>query len=251
MSPLIHFPNSKPVVEEINLSLHSLPKDKNLHIVLLSDLHIRKNTNLESIFSITKSLSPTLLFLLGDYFYSYKRQKVMEFFHHLRKINPPLGKFAVLGNRDYAEFLPPLFKSAGIYLLKDSFVPLRYNSLTLTIGGIDFATKNIANFLSSLPKADLTILLSHKPDVIFSPGEWHKVQLVVSGHTHGGQIRLPLLGAIFTKSKLPNKYSSGLIEFPGLKLYITRGIGMSKFPLRFACPSEITSLKIKSGDGNE
>jgi len=243
---LVCFPQSKPHLEEVDLYF-PLPGNHNLSIALLSDLHIRNSTNLGLIFSMVDGLAPSLLFLLGDYFLTYKKSKVEEFFHLLSQINPPLGKYAVLGNRDANEFLPYLFERAGTILLRNEYVNPKEGSLNLVISGVDYGITNIHSLLNSLPSANLSILLSHTPDIIFSPGNWRKVDLVVSGHTHGGQIRIPFLGAIFTKSRLPRRYASGLSRLPGLYLYVSRGVGVTKIPLRFACPSEITLLRIRKG----
>lgn len=248
---LICLPHHKPWVEEIDVVHPFLPPAKNLSIVLLSDLHIRKNTKLREIFSIVEKLSPDLLFLLGDYFFTKKKEKFEEFFALLSMINPPLGKFAVVGNREKTEFLTYPFKKTGTVFLRNEYIILKNDHLTIVISGVDYETTDVSPLLHSLPSADLSILLSHSPDVLLKPGDWRKIHLVVSGHTHGGQIRLPLIGAIFTKSKLPLRYASGLFPLPGLYLYVSRGIGMSKLPLRINCPPEITFLKIKSRGAKE
>jgi len=243
--PLVSLPQSKPRVEEIELLFPSFTPGDDLRLVLLADLHIRNSTNLRQIFAVIERLSPSLLFLLGDYFLTYKRAKVEEFFSLLSQINPPLGKFAIPGNRDRADFLPYLFLEAGVIFLRDEYALRKNHNSTLLISGVRYESEDISSLLRSLPSADFSILLSHKPDIILSPGDWKKVNLVLSGHTHGGQIRFPLLGAILTKSKLSRKYASGLANVLGLHLYVSRGIGVSKIPLRFACPSEISLLKIR------
>lgn len=244
---LVCFPHSKPQVEEVELYFPFLSPNNNLSVVLLSDLHIRNSTKLNEVLTIVEELSPSLLLLLGDYFLNYNKRKVEEFFSLLSRINPPLGKFAVLGNREKKGFYPPLFGKAGTILLRNEYIRLKSDSNLLLLIGVDYDTEDISSLLSSLPPADLSILLSHTPDVVLSRGDWSKVDIVVSGHTHGGQIRFPLIGAVFTKSRLPRRYASGLFCLPGLYLYVSRGIGVSKIPLRFACPPEITLLRIKPG----
>jgi len=86
-----------------------------------------------------------------------------------------------------------------------------------------------------------TILLTHTPDIF--PKVPSDVNLTLAGHTHGGQVRLPLLGALIVPSDYGNKYSSGLIEEKGKKMIVTNGIGVSILPIRFNCPPEIVVLE--------
>ncbi|MGC9004545.1 MAG: metallophosphoesterase [bacterium] len=245
MGSIIHFPSSEPKLEEVELSFSRIPQGTELTIALLSDLHIRGSTNLKSVFSKIETLSPSLLFLLGDYFYIPYKSKVEEFTTFLSRVNPPLGKFAILGNGDDEEVFIKIFSKANVCLLNDSYFLFNIGTARILLIGINYQTTDISSFLSSLPSADLSILLSHKPDVILSPRVCGKIDLVVSGHTHGGQIRLPFLGAIFTKSRLPRRYAQGLSNIFDTYLYVSRGIGMSKIPIRFLCPPEITLLHIK------
>ena len=247
MSSLVHFPSSEPVLEEVDIVCPKLPNNILISAVLISDLHIRSLTNLPAIFSKGEKLSPSFIFLLGDNFTQMTIKKVKEFINLLRSLNPPLGKFAVLGNGDEEELFLSIFSKAGVRLLNNEYFLVNMKSLKILLVGIDFEAEGITNLLSSLPPSDLSILLSHRPDVILSPGDWRKIDLVLSGHTHGGQIRFPFIGPLFTKSRLPRKYSQGLSSFGHLHLYVSRGIGETKIPIRFLCPPEITLLKIKGG----
>ena len=244
MSSLFHFPSSEPRLEEVEIIFSKLPNNTIISAVLISDLHIRSSTNLPTIFSKVEKLSPSFLFLLGDNFTKIMIKKVREFIKLLTSLNPPLGKFAILGNGDEEELFLSIFNKAGVHLLNNEYCLIKEGSLRILLAGVDYEAKNIPQLLASLPSSDISILLSHRPDVILSPGEWRKIDLVLSGHTHGGQIRFPLLGPLFTKSKLPRKYSQGLFSFGHLHLYVSRGIGMTKIPIRFLCSPEITLLKI-------
>jgi predicted MPP superfamily phosphohydrolase len=152
-----------------------------------------------------------------------------------------------LGNGDEEELFLSIFSKAGVRLLNNGYFLVNMESSKILLVGVDFEAEGITNLLSSLPPSDLSILLSHRPDVILSPGDWRKIDLVLSGHTHGGQIRFPFIGPLFTKSRLPRRYSQGLSSFGHLHLYVSRGIGETKIPIRFLCPPEITLLKIKGG----
>jgi predicted MPP superfamily phosphohydrolase len=245
MPSLVHFPSSEPELEEVEITFPKLPHNTILSAVLVSDLHMRSSTNLPSILAKLEKISPSLLFLLGDNFNKLTRKTVREFIDFLASLNPPLGKFAILGNRDEEEPFLFIFKKAGVHLLNNNYFLVNKESLRILLVGVSFKAENLSQLLTSLPSSDLSILLSHKPDVILSPGDWRKIDIVLSGHTHGGQIRFPWLGPLFTKSKLPRRYSQGLSSFGHLYLYVSRGIGMTKIPIRFLCPPEITLLKIR------
>jgi hypothetical protein len=247
MSFFFHFPSSEPELEEVEIAFPKIPNNIIISAVLISDLHIRSSTNLPAIFSEVEKLSPSFLFLLGDNFAKMKIQKVREFIYLLAYLNPPLGKFAILGNGDEEELFLSIFNKAGVHLLNNEYCLVSGSSSRILLVGVDFEAKNISQLLASLPSSDLSILLSHRPDVILSPGDWRKIDLVLSGHTHGGQLRFPFFGPLFTKSKLPRRYSQGLFSFRYFYLYVSRGIGMTRIPIRFLCPPEITLLKIKGG----
>jgi predicted MPP superfamily phosphohydrolase len=248
MSSFFHFPSSEPRLEEVEIAFPKLPNNIIISAVLISDLHIRSSTNLPAIFSKVEELSPSFLFLLGDNFTKMTIKRVREFINLLTSLNPPLGKFAILGNGDEEELFLSIFNKAGVHLLNNEYCLVNESSLRILLVGVDFEAKNISQLLASLPSSDLSILLSHRPDVILSPGDWRKTDLVLSGHTHGGQLRFPFFGPLFTKSKLPRRYSQGLFSFGHFHLYVSRGIGMTKIPIRFLCPPEITLLKIKGGN---
>ncbi|MBC7328875.1 metallophosphoesterase [bacterium] len=245
MSSFVHFPSSEPELEEVEIVYHKLPDNIVITAVLISDLHIRSASNLPAIFYKVEKLSPSFVFLLGDNFAKITIKKVREFINLFGLLNPPLGKFAILGNGDEEELFLSIFNKAGVHLLKNEYFLVNMESLQILLAGVDFKAERISNLLASLPPSDLSILLSHRPDVILSQGDWRKIDLVLSGHTHGGQIRLPFIGPLFTKSRLPRRYSQGLSSFGHLYLYVSRGIGETKIPIRFFCPPEITLLKIK------
>jgi len=86
--------------------------------------------------------------------------------------------------------------------------------------------------------------LVHSPDVIEVAAR-AGADLVLAGHTHGGQIRLPLIGALHTGTELGRAYSAGLFEFPPARLYVGRGLGTSYLPLRLFCPPEVTLIRLE------
>ena len=103
---------------------------------------------------------------------------------------------------------------------------------------------NVRQALSVVPAGAATILLAHSPDQALE-AVGTPAQLVLSGHTHGGQVRLPVIGALYTGTELGRRYSAGLYQLDGLWLYVTRGIGTRMFPIRLLCPPEVTLLTLE------
>jgi len=106
---------------------------------------------------------------------------------------------------------------------------------------------NVRQALAGVPAGAPTILIAHSPDQI-REAAGTDAGLVLSGHTHGGQIRLPLVGALTTGTQLGRRYASGLFYLEGRWLYITRGVGTRTLPVRFLCPPEITLITLERGD---
>lgn len=105
---------------------------------------------------------------------------------------------------------------------------------------------NVAQALAEVPAEDFCLLLAHSPDQV-REAEGLGVDLMLAGHTHGGQVRLPLLGAVVTGTDLGPRYASGLFRWGDTWLYVTRGIGTRGLPVRLLCPPEITLLVLEAG----
>jgi predicted MPP superfamily phosphohydrolase len=163
-----------------------------------------------------------------------------------------LGAYAVRGDVDRHWPLP--LAGTGIQLLGGEAVRLplrggRFLSLAgLTPGmsrGKDLAP--LAALVASLPATDLRIVFGHNPDFTIFLADRAPVELALAGHTHGGQVVLPLWGAPYTKSRLPRSLASGLGEYHGQPLHVSAGIGMERGcapPVRFLCPPEICLLEV-------
>jgi predicted MPP superfamily phosphohydrolase len=118
--------------------------------------------------------------------------------------------------------------------------------VALPPGWIDFGNtaRKVEETLRDVPPEATLILLVHSPDVIEVAAR-AGADLVLAGHTHGGQIRLPLVGALHTGTELGRAYSAGLFEFPPARLYVGRGLGTSYLPLRLLCPPEVTLIRLE------
>lgn len=170
----------------------------------------------------------------------------------LREIRAPLGKFCVFGNHDHGGNGTSLYQKT----MEDSgFTVLRNANAVITnadeesiyIAGIDepmLGTVNWEDSTASIPKEAYSILLSHAPDLADrAKDEGFSLQL--SGHSHGGQIRIPFIGALITPP-FAKKYSEGMYQLTDMQLYVNRGLGTTRMPLRFLARPEITVFTLQS-----
>ncbi|WP_348920739.1 metallophosphoesterase [Enterococcus rotai] len=220
---------------------------KPVKIVQLSDIHIQENystTQLEKIVTKVNNEQPDMILFTGDLFDNYaKYGPAEEVIAALDRLSAPLGKYAVWGNHDYgggaAHAYPEILAASGFQLLENSGVnvPLS-NGKSVYIGGLDDSMLGNSFIEETLAgrQSDYTILMSHEPDKADDVLD-HDIQLILSGHSHGGQVKLPF----FTiKNVLAEKYYDGFYSLANeTTLYVNTGLGTTKIPARFRVPPEI------------
>jgi predicted MPP superfamily phosphohydrolase len=171
----------------------------------------------------------------------------------LAGLRPRLGISAVLGNHDHStdpEIVARHLERKGITVLRNQAVPVETQGARFWLAGIDdvLAQKDdLPRALAPVPRDEAVIALVHEPDFADTVAQF-PVDLQFSGHSHAGQIRIPILGAI-TLPEMGQKYPSGLRRVRQMQLYTNRGIGNTGLPLRFDCPPEISVLTLRSGMG--
>ena len=134
--------------------------------------------------------------------------------------------------------------AAGIIDLTNRGIALRRPGTLFHIAGVgDLWTddQDLPRALSSVPEDGCAVLLSHNPDYLEDMDD-RRVKLMLAGHTHGGQVDIPFLGAPVVPSKFGRRYASGLVERDWKRVYVTRGVGMSVMPVRFRCRPEVSLL---------
>ena len=248
-------------VERHDVFLPRLPGELDgFTIALLSDFHYGAYVDrvLKSAVQACNRAQPDLVLLGGD-FVTWHRDNV----EHLKRdaygccqvlssLRSRCGIFAVLGNHDYAfrsEVVTESLDHHGITLLRNSAVALSKSNRRLWIGGIDDALEgrpDLTRTLRGIPAGEPRILLAHEPDYADTVSRQHRVDLQLSGHSHGGQIRLPLVGATVLPS-LAWKYPMGFYRVNDMPLYTNRGIGMSGPLVRLDCPPELTIFTLRAG----
>lgn len=221
-------------------------------LVQLSDIHLKKDysiTQLEKIVVEVNKEKPELVVFTGDLFDRFATYgSVEETVATLKKIDASLGKFAVWGNHDYgggaSSIYPTVLSESGFQLLEnDGTTVITANGEKIFIAGLDDALLRSASISKALAKNDgaFTVLLGHEPDVA-DQLQNQNVQLMLSGHSHGGQLKLPFFTV---KNTLAKKYYNGFYDItPKTKLYVNSGLGTTKISARLRVPPEIAIFQL-------
>lgn len=253
-----------------DVTLPTLPSAfKGLRIIQLTDLHassIVSNELFRVAARIAMEQQPDVIVLTGDFISGstkvlsgmigeFNQTALDESIDALAALKAPLGVFGVLGNHDFwsgptaIEAITRAYsKSLGVRWLRNTNVRLEREEATLDLLGIDDywePTSSLGDALKGLSESNCRILLSHNPDInddIDLSGK--RIDLVISGHTHGGQVVVPLIGQPIMPSKFGQKYRVGLIRDGSRQTFVSRGVGHLVFPMRFNCPPEVALITL-------
>lgn len=237
--------------QEIELPRLPFPFD-GLSIAFLSDLHCGPLTPpefLRTVMDETNGLRPDLVLLGGDYVTSGTAY-IRPVAEVMRRLRAPLGLYGVLGNHDYwtaPAAVRAALRSAGITDITNGGHWLAASGSRLRIAGVGDLwqdEQDLETALAGATKDDTVVLLSHNPDFAIGLHD-PRVKLMLAGHTHGGQIHVPGIGAVITNSRYGRRLVSGLIPFDSFQLFVSRGIGTVVVPLRFHAPPEIALLTLR------
>ena len=221
-------------------------------VALISDIHMDGWMNLDRIKGVIELLNeqkPDLVAIAGDYVTDTVMLDSRELSKALSLIEAADGVFAVLGNHDYLTdhtMIRRLIHESGITELSNEVYPIRRGESSLHIGGVDNFRQRRARLdlvLEKLPKEGAAILLAHEPDFADVSAATGRFDLQLSGHSHGGQVRLPFVGPV-VRPLYAMKYAEGLHHVDGMLLYTNRGLGLLKPHLRFNCRPEIAILTL-------
>lgn len=226
-----------------------------LRVALISDLHYPRLTDYRRVRRVIEranQFDPDLVFILGDIFDKRRRDPAVlpdDINAVFRDIRSRFGVFGVLGNHDHWFDAPSIRNALGtqteIRLIDNASVRLELPGSLIYLTGVgDYGTgnTNYGRAVRDIPEEAPIILLSHNPDVVEVIRD-PRILVQFSGHTHGGQVRLPLVGALRVPSRFGNRYSKGLSRQGNHLLYVTCGIASIKH-LRFLCPPEVTWVEI-------
>ncbi|MGH9430343.1 MAG: metallophosphoesterase [Terriglobia bacterium] len=238
-----------PIVTEVDIWLRRLSRGHDgLSIIHLTDIHHGLFTRLarvQRVVEIANHLKPDVVALTGDYV-TLSPAYIGPVARALGKLRARLGVFAVLGNHDFqvdADAMAEALLDQQIEVLRNSHRPLRANSGILWLVGVDdlwSSSDDLPSALQSIPPRDARILLCHNPRGIHQASH-HGIDLVLSGHTHGGQVRLPGMQRLY-RSKLGSRFVEGWNRLGETQIYVNRGIGKVVVPVRVSCPPEIARI---------
>ncbi len=251
-----HIEPQRLVIERITLPIAGLPDAfAGFTLVIMSDFHLHPAyTHIDLVqraVDTANQLQPDLVALPGDFVVS-RLQVMDELAPVLGQLRARCGVYAVLGNHDNSRGPRRIrdgMGAVGIPVLVNEGVLLRYQGAQLYVAGVDSCTRgrpDLQQALAAAPPGVPVILLAHEPDFANRAAQDGRVMLQLSGHTHGGQVRLPLLGPV-TLPEHGRSYHTGLYRIRQMWLYTTRGIGVNGLPFRFLCPPEITHLTLVPG----
>ena len=238
-------------LREWDVAIPNLPEALDgLQIVQISDLHIApcfQRRFFEAVVDACQGWTADLIVMTGDLVEVDETIRWVE--PLLRPLDARLGKFAILGNHDN-EHQPQAIAGelgrAGFEMLEGRWTTLDLEGTTLAIGGTS-APWGPAFAASDVPQADFHILLSHSPDLFYKAQRWG-VDLMLSGHNHGGQIRFPFVGPVFMPSRYSRRFDRGFFRQNGTLLYVNEGVG-GKHPVRYGCPPEVSRLALHAATG--
>ena len=240
---------------KLEVTNHTI-QDKDLSgikIIFASDFHIKphQKRRLEKIADTINSQKPDLVLFAGDFVSGHLHKTTMpprDIAKELGKIQAKYEIYTTLGNHDQWYGVEEITKSLeenNINVLHNTNKKLIINGKNLYIAGIQYKPETRQAIIKALVNTKLpTIFLTHSPDEATKVSS-EDASLILAGHTHGGQIRLPLLGPLFTASIYGDKYAKGLIKEKGKTIITTTGIGTSILPIRFNCPPEIVVIEFE------
>ncbi len=239
-------------VERSHIPIARLPESlQGMTIVQLTDLHLHPFTQIEHIdraVYLANSLKPDVIVLTGDYVW-HDAHDILDLMPSLAKLNAKYGVFSVLGNHEYktdAGLITDTFENVGIPVFKNQGIDIQVGKHALYLAGIDdgwLGSPDIVQTMEAHSAQAPVVLMAHEPDMI----DWYahdtRINLQLSGHTHGGQIQSssnkPLV-----RPYLGRKYVQGLHRVNESWVYTSRGIGTTGIPLRRNCAPEVTHITL-------
>ena len=253
-------------LEKVGIRLdlgNSNPKNADetaMKIVHLSDFHFDTFGGREKkLIETVNEINPDYVFITGDFVDDFEKIKPCSEF--LLKLTKNRKAFGVPGNWDHIAAKTPgelnelikKFNDSGVEILTNENVKLSDNLYLIGVDDPHSGHDDITKAMHGVPGNSTTILIAHSPEIL-DKALAENIDLILTGHTHGGQVRFPLYGALWIPSKYGTKYSSGLYAEYGKDrhitlMYVNRGIGAtsgsSVGKIRMFCPPEVTEIKLK------
>jgi len=241
-----------PVIERVQIPIRNLPSAlAGFRIVQISDIHLYPLTTVDLVdqaVRMANELNPDLIVLTGDYVW-HEVEVIFDLMPSLARLNAKHGVISCLGNHDLwtdVNVVSEAFRQVGMPLLVNQGIPISVGSDILYLASLDdgwSGNPDLSAAMEGWPEGAPTVLLMHEPDLATKYSQDQRINLQLSGHSHGGQVRFPFMGALILPY-LSWKYPMGLYDVNGMWLYTNRGLGTTNIPLRVNCAPEITELTL-------
>ena len=241
-----------PVVNHVELHFTDLPRNfDGFRVVHLSDLHIDGVDGLaEALTPVLKNIKADLFVITGDYRFE-DEGPCDEIYRRIGMLLPSMvaahGTYGILGNHDEAAIAVQL-EALGIRMLVNEAVEISRGEESIWIAGLDddfdYKCDDLPGALADVPGCAFKILLAHSPD-LHHYAATRGVHLYLCGHTHGGQVRLPYVGAVRSNAKSPRRYTYRHWMHRGMHGYTSGGVGCASLPIRLNCPPEVVVLTLR------
>jgi predicted MPP superfamily phosphohydrolase len=253
------------VVERLTLSFPNLPASfDGTTVAVISDMHagLRRGgaSSVRQVAQTASGLRPDLIVLLGDMVHFGRRAN--RHLPLLSGLSAPEGVWACLGNHEHgfiwlSRYLGPsrapsvddwrrMYADLGIQLLVNEARPVERRGSRIWIVGVDDAYSGCDDLPAALAQTqpgDFRLVITHHPNLVDHP-RVAEVDLILAGHTHGGQVHIPLLGPLHVSCRKPRERARGLVRANGTTMYVTRGVGEG-VPIRLGCPRELTLMTLR------
>lgn len=241
-------------VEHLTLPFPALPAGLDgLTIAHLSDLHLGwwdAITAIQRGIDLAMSQRPDLIVVTGDFVHWPGVTQARRCAQVLKRLHAPLGVFGIFGNHDHqgdVRMVERALRAVGVDVLRNEHCRITVNGADFWLLGVDDVREGWGDWprtLAGVPADGFKILLAHEPDLADMAARYG-IDLQLSGHTHGGQVRIPGLRSPWLP-RLGRKYAAGLYRIGDMWLYTNRGLGSAIPPLRINCPPEVTIIRLAS-----
>ncbi len=220
----------------------------------LTDLHLRWPSRLyRQLIEFVSGVRADLWLLTGDLLETGRALELVA--RLVRHLDAEHGVFGVLGNNDHRAIAPArtpaeVLEELGVRVLCNCATAITRGSARLWLAGVDDPSwwqDDVAAALADVPEGEVSVLLAHSPDCVWEAAE-HRAGLILCGHTHGGQLCLPVIGALQAGTKRRNvgrRFASGVLRVGESLVYVCRGLGTSWVPIRLFCPREVARIEFR------
>jgi len=246
--------------EWLRLSTYTLrlsrlpPEFDGYRVAHLTDIHLDpwiRDEYLDKVALRVNQAAPDLVVVTGDFVRDHPRMYAARLERFLRQLSPPDGLLGAMGNHDYwrePAVVRASLRIGGLHVVRNSVWSTSRGQAQLWVAGVDSVREShdrLDDVLRLLPPEGAALFLCHEPDFAVAAAVTQRFDLQLSGHAHGGQVRLPGLGPM-TLPRFGRRYPDGLYRVGGMWLYAGRGVGMGSPYLRFNCRPEIAIFTLLS-----